>query len=328
MKNIFEKLYSNESLNYEEARTALIEVSSGDQNEIIISSFLTSFILRPPTVIEIEGFRDALLELCLDINLDFNETIDLCGTGGDGKNTFNISTVSSFVVAGAGYKVTKHGNYGVSSGCGSSNVLEHLGINFTNNSDHLNKSLDKSNICFLHAPLFHPAMKHVANTRKNLGVKTFFNILGPLVNPTKPKNQICGVYNLETLRLYSDVFRNTEKNFMIIYSLDGYDEISLTSKHKIIDNISEQIIDSNYFGFNDLNPKEIEGGSSVDESAKIFVDILENKSSKAHKNVVLANSALAIKTVTGKKIEECIEIANDSLINKKALNSFKNLLKI
>jgi anthranilate phosphoribosyltransferase len=224
--------------------------------------------------------------------------------------------------------VTKHGNYGVSSGCGSSNVLEHLGINFTNNSDHLNKSLDKSNICFLHAPLFHPAMKHVANTRKNLGVKTFFNILGPLVNPTKPKNQICGVYNLETLRLYSDVFRNTEKNFTIIYSLDGYDEISLTSKHKIIDNKSEQIIDSNYFGFNDLNPKEIEGGSSVEESAKIFVDILENKSSKAHKNVVLANSALAIKTITGKKIEECIEIANDSLINKRALNSFKNLLKI
>ncbi len=328
MKNIFEKLYSNESLNYEEARTALMEISSGNQNEIVISSFLTSFILRPPTVTEIEGFRDALLELCLEINLDFNETIDLCGTGGDEKNTFNISTVSSFILAGAGFKVTKHGNYGVSSGCGSSNVLEYLGINFTNNSDYLNRSLEKSNICFLHAPLFHPAMKHVANTRRNLGVKTFFNILGPLVNPTNPKNQICGVYNLETLRLYSNVFRNTEKNFTIIHSFDGYDEISLTSKHKIIDNNSEQIIDSNYFGFNELKPKEIEGGNSINESAKIFVDILENNSTEAQKNVVLANSAIGIKTITGLKIEECLEIANDSLTNKGALNSFKNLLKI
>ena len=313
-------------MEYEESKKVHKEISSKKYNYSQVASFLTVFKMRNPSVQEIEGFRDALLDLCVKIDLssDF-ETIDLCGTGGDGKNTFNISTVSSFVVAGAGYKVTKHGNYGVSSSCGSSDVLQQLGIKLSNDDGYLKKCLDKGNFCYLHAPLFHPAMKNVAGVRKELEFKTFFNILGPLVNPLQPKNQLCGVYNLEISRLYGYVFENSKKNYSILYSLDGYDEISLTSDFMKISRNDSTINSPDYFGFNKINPDEIKGGESIEDSASIFTKILENKATKSQTDVVLANSAIAIQTITNKTIDECLSIARQSIDSGSALNCLKRI---
>lgn len=326
MKKILEKLFDHNYLEYEESKKVLKEISSKKYNYSQVASFLTVFKMRNPSVQEIEGFRDALLDLCVKIDLssDF-ETIDLCGTGGDGKNTFNISTVSSFVVAGAGYKVTKHGNYGVSSSCGSSDVLQQLGINLSNDDGYLKKCLDKGNFCYLHAPLFHPAMKNVAGVRKELEFKTFFNILGPLVNPLQPKNQLCGVYNLEISRLYGYVFENSKKNYSILYSLDGYDEISLTNDFMKISRNDSTINSPDYFGFNKINPDEIKGGESIKDSASIFTKILENKATKSQTDVVLANSAIAIQTITNKTIDECLSIARQSIDSGSALNCLKKI---
>ena len=326
MKKILEKLFDHNYLEYEESKKVLKEISSKKYNYSQVASFLTVFKMRNPSVQEIEGFRDALLDLCVKIDLssDF-ETIDLCGTGGDGKNTFNISTISSFVVAGAGYKVTKHGNYGVSSSCGSSDVLQQLGIKLSNDEGYLKKCLDKGNFCYLHAPLFHPAMKNVAGVRKELEFKTFFNILGPLVNPLQPKNQLCGVYNLEISRLYGYVFENSKKNYSILYSLDGYDEISLTSDFMKISRNDSTINSPDYFGFNKINPDEIKGGESIKDSASIFTKILENKATKSQTDVVLANSAIAIQTITNKTIDECLSIARQSIDSGSALNCLKRI---
>ena len=326
MKKILEKLFDHNYLEYEESKKVLKEISSKKYNYSQVASFLTVFKMRNPSVQEIEGFRDALLDLCVKIDLssDF-ETIDLCGTGGDGKNTFNISTISSFVVAGAGYKVTKHGNYGVSSSCGSSDVLQQLGIKLSNDDGYLKKCLDKGNFCYLHAPLFHPAMKNVAGVRKELEFKTFFNILGPLVNPLQPKNQLCGVYNLEISRLYGYVFENSKKNYSILYSLDGYDEISLTSDFMKISRNDSTINSPDYFGFNKINPDEIKGGESIKDSASIFTKILENKATKSQTDVVLANSAIAIQTITNKTIDECLSIARQSIDSGSALNCLKKI---
>ena len=326
MKKILEKLFNHNYLEYEESKKVLKEISSKKYNDSQVASFLTVFKMRNPSVQEIEGFRDALLDLCVKIDLssDF-ETIDLCGTGGDGKNTFNISTISSFVVAGAGYKVTKHGNYGVSSSCGSSDVLQQLGIKLSNDDGYLKKCLDKGNFCYLHAPLFHPAMKNVAGVRKELEFKTFFNILGPLVNPLQPKNQLCGVYNLEISRLYGYVFENSKKNYSILYSLDGYDEISLTSDFMKISRNDSTINSPDYFGFNKINPDEIKGGESIKDSASIFTKILENEATKSQTDVVLANSAIAIQTITNKTIDECLSIAKQSIDSGSALNCLKKI---
>jgi len=326
MKKILKKLFDHNYLEYEESKKVLKEISSKKYNNSQVASFLTVFKMRNPSVQEIEGFRDALLDLCVKIDLssDF-ETIDLCGTGGDGKNTFNISTISSFVVAGAGYKVTKHGNYGVSSSCGSSDVLQQLGIKLSNDDGYLKKCLDKGNFCYLHAPLFHPAMKNVAGVRKELEFKTFFNILGPLVNPLQPKNQLCGVYNLEISRLYGYVFENSKKNYSILYSLDGYDEISLTSDFMKISRNDSTINSPDYFGFNKINPDEIKGGESIEDSASIFTKILENKATKSQTDVVLANSAIAIQTITNKTIDECLSIAKQSIDSGSALNCLKKI---
>jgi len=326
MKKILEKLFDHNYLEYEESKKVLKEISSNKYNHSQVASFLTVFKMRNPSVQEIEGFRDALLDLCVKINLssDF-ETIDLCGTGGDGKNTFNISTISSFVVAGAGYKVTKHGNYGVSSSCGSSDVLQQLGVKLSNDNDYLKKCLDKGNFCYLHAPLFHPAMKNVAGVRKELEFKTFFNILGPLVNPLQPKNQLCGVYNLEISRLYGYVFENSKKNYSILYSLDGYDEISLTNDFMKISRNDSTINSPDYFGFNKINPDEIKGGESIKDSASIFIKILENEATKSQTDVVLANSAIAIQTITNKTIDECLSIAKQSIDSGSALNCLKKI---
>tara|TARA_B100001996_G_scaffold225202_1_gene173392 strand:+ start:2779 stop:3789 length:1011 start_codon:yes stop_codon:yes gene_type:complete len=328
MKEILNKLSSHKTLSKEEAKNILVNISRGEYNNSQVASFLTVFMMRNISVDELEGFKDALLELCIPIDLNNYNTIDLCGTGGDNKDTFNISTLSAFITAGAGIKVAKHGNYGVSSSCGSSNVLENLGIKFSNDQSFLQKCIEKSGICILHAPLFHPAMKHVAPIRKELGLKTFFNMLGPLVNPSSPKNQMVGVFNLELARLYSYLFQKSNKNFSIIHSLDGYDEISLTGKVKIISNKSEKILDPIDFNLKILDPKSIKGGKSVSDSAKIFMNILNNKGTNPQNNVAIANSGVAISTVEGTSIEDGIEKAKESLNSGKALEAFKILKKI
>jgi anthranilate phosphoribosyltransferase len=327
MKKILEYLFNYNKLKYDQAKEILIDITSNKYSHSEIASFMTIYKMRNPSIEEMEGFRDALLEQCIKIDLDDFNTIDLCGTGGDGKDTFNISTISSFVVAGSGFKVTKHGNYGVSSNCGSSNVLEYLGVKFSNDETHLKKCLDQSNICYLHAPIFHPSMKNVAPIRKDLGFKTFFNLLGPLVNPSSPKNQITGVYNLEIARLYGYIFKNTNKNFSIVYSLDGYDEISLTGSFKLINNFSEIISDCNYFKLQKTMAKDILGGKSIEDSANIFKNILSGKGTNNQVNVVLANSSLAIQTITNKDIDECIEIAKESIESGKAYSSLKKLIE-
>ena len=328
MKDILIKLFAHKTLTREDAKNILIEISSGKHNHSLVTSFLTVYMIRNITVEELEGFKDALIELCIPIDLEDYNTIDLCGTGGDNKDTFNISTLSAFITAGAGIKVAKHGNYGVSSSCGSSNVLENLGIKFSNDQSFIENCIEKSGICILHAPLFHPAMKHVAPIRRELGLKTFFNMLGPLVNPSSPKNQMVGVYSLELARLYSYIFQKSNKNFSIIYSLDGYDEVSLTGDVKIISNDSEKIMEPSDFDLNILNPKSIIGGKSVSESAKIFMKILNNEGSNSQKNVVLANSGLAISTAENISIKNGIEKARESLNSEKALNAFKTLKKL
>tara|TARA_Y100000746_G_scaffold41123_1_gene30576 strand:- start:1409 stop:2395 length:987 start_codon:yes stop_codon:yes gene_type:complete len=328
MKKILEYLFNYNKLKYDQAKEILIDITSNKYSHSEIASFMTIYKMRNPSIEEMEGFRDALLEQCIKIDFDDFNTIDLCGTGGDGKDTFNISTISSFIVAGSGFKVTKHGNYGVSSNCGSSNVLEYLGVKFSNDETHLKKCLDQSNICYLHAPIFHPSMKNVAPIRKDLGFKTFFNLLGPLVNPSSPKNQITGVYNLEIARLYGYIFKNTNKNFSIVYSLDGYDEISLTGSFKLINNFSEIISDCNYFKLQKTMAKDILGGKSIEDSANIFKNILSGKGTNNQVNVVLANSSLAIQTITNKDIDECIEIAKESIESGKAYSSLKKLIEV
>ncbi|MEC8636760.1 MAG: anthranilate phosphoribosyltransferase, partial [Bacteroidota bacterium] len=313
MKAIINRLSRHETLQKEEAASILIQIASGAYNPSQIASFLTVFMMRSITLEELEGFREALLELCVSIDLSEFTPIDLCGTGGDGKDTFNISTLASFVTAGAGLKVAKHGNYGVSSGCGSSNVLEHLGIKFSNEEDFLRRCIDQAGVCVLHAPLFHPAMKNVAPIRRELGVKTFFNMLGPLVNPSFPKHQLTGVFNLELARLYCYLFQKTDQNFTILYALDGYDEISLTGPAKAIRNSGEGLIDPQDFGVETLSEKQITGGANVPSSAAIFTSVLDGKGTTAQNNVVCANAAMAIATATNCTPLEGFEKAKESL---------------
>ena len=328
MKHILNRLINQESISSEEAKIVLVNISKGDYNQSQIASFLTVYMMRSVTIEELQGFRDALLELCLHVNLEDYNGIDLCGTGGDGKDTFNISTLASFVTAGADVNVTKHGNYGVSSACGSSNVMEYLGIKFTSDIDFLKRSLDTAGICVLHAPLFHPAMKNVAPIRKDLAVKTFFNMLGPMVNPSFPKNQLVGVFNLELLRMYSYLYQNTDINYTILHALDGYDEISLTGATKVVRNNSETIITPEYFGLNTLEQSDIYGGNSVAEAAKIFIHILNGQGSEAQNNVVCANAAMAIATVTKQSIDDSFELAKVSLLGGKAKEKFERLVEI
>ena len=325
MKDIINKLSSHNTLSKDEAKEVLLNISKGKYNNSHISSFLTIFMMRNITLEELQGFKEALLELCIKIDLSDYNTIDLCGTGGDNKDTFNISTLSAFVTAGAKVNVSKHGNYGVSSSCGSSNVLEFLGIKFSNNKDFLKKSIEKSGICILHAPLFHPAMKNVAPIRKELGLKTFFNILGPLVNPSFPKNQIVGVFNLELARIYSYLFQKTNKNYAIIHSLDGYDEISLTGNVKIITRNEENIFSPQDLSLQKLNSKSINGGETIKESAKIFMNILQNKGTKSQNQVIFANAGLAISTALNISIEDGIEKAKEALKSNKAFEAFNKL---
>ncbi|MGB5463088.1 MAG: anthranilate phosphoribosyltransferase [Aureibaculum sp.] len=328
MRALLNRLINHETISKEEAKMVLVNISKGDYNQSQIASFLTVYMMRSITLEELEGFRDALLELCLAVDFSEYNAIDLCGTGGDGKNTFNISTMASFITAGDGIKVTKHGNYGVSSISGSSNVLEHLGVKFSNDKDFLEKCLDKAGICVLHAPLFHPAMKNVAPIRKELGVKTFFNMLGPMVNPAFPKNQLVGVFNLELARIYGYLYQKTNKNFTVLHALDGYDEISLTGDTKMISNQAELILSPEDFGVQKIKQEDIFGGNTIEDSANIFLNVIKGKGTDAQNNVVCANAGMAIATVKNLTPIEGFELAKESLMSGKGLASLKILQQL
>lgn len=328
MKETLNRLINHDILSKKDAKQILVNIAKGDYNTSQIAAFLTVYMMRSITIEELEGFRDALLELCLAVDLSDYNPIDLCGTGGDGKDTFNISTLASFVTAGADIKVTKHGNYGVSSKCGSSNVMEFLGIKFSNEAEFLKKCIDEAGICVLHAPLFHPAMKNVAPIRKELGVKTFFNMLGPMVNPAFPKNQMVGVFSLELARMYGYLYQNTDKHFTILHALDGYDEISLTGSTKTITNSSEGMLKPKDFGVPTIEHSEIAGGESISESAQIFLNVLQGQGTEAQNNVVCANAGVAIATVKNLSPKVGFEKAKESLLSGKGLKALKKLQEL
>lgn len=327
MKKILQYLFEHKSLSRELARETLVNIGRGIYNEHEITAFMTVYLMRSITIEELQGFRDALLDLCVKVDLDNKETIDIVGTGGDGKNTFNISTLSCFIVAGAGQKVTKHGNYGASSISGSSNVMEQLGYKFKTDSAVLNHELEECGICFLHAPLFHPALKQVMGIRKNLGMRTFFNMLGPLVNPAHPGFQLIGVYSLEMARVYNYLLQLSEKRFTIIHGLDGYDEISLTNDTKVITNEGERIMTPEELGKRMVYPQDIAGGSTIEESAKIFSKILRGEGSWAQNAVVLANASMALYS-TGKyeSYDTAYKLAVESLESGRANKSLEKLV--
>ncbi len=329
MKKILNNLFEYKTLTQIEAQEVLKSIASGKYNDTQIAVFLGVFQMRAITLEELIGFRQALKDLAIKIDLSEFETIDLCGTGGDGKNTFNISTLTSFVVAGAGAKVAKHGNYGVSSTCGSSNVLEHFGYRFSNDQDKLKKELVQAGICFLHAPLFNPAMKQVAPVRKQLGLKTFFNILGPMINPSSPQNQLVGVYNLELARMYGYVYQTTNTSYTIIHNIDGYDEISLTAPFKMISRHKEELLEARDLGLQDLKPEDILGGKDVKHSGDIFYAILQGMGTAAQEAVVSANAGAALQILhPDKNLIDCVEMARESLQSGKALTCFRKLIDL
>lgn len=327
MKEILNLLIEHKTLDKATAKRVLLQLAKGGFNESQVASFLTIYMMRSITVEELQGFRDAMLELCVPVDIEAYDAIDLCGTGGDGKDTFNISTLSSFIVAGAGQAVAKHGNNGVSSVCGSSNLLAYFGYEFTNDVDEIRRNLDEANICFLHAPLFHPVMKNVAPIRKQLGVKTFFNMLGPMVNPARPNKQLVGVFSLQLARLYGYLYQRSDKDFVILHSLDGYDEVSLTGGFKMISNSGEEILTPEHLGFDKVGQSDLAGGNTVEEAAAIFEKILKGKGTKEQNEVVLANSGLALYAANQKEdIETAIARAEESLMSGKALKAFEKLI--
>ena len=328
MKETLQYLFDHKTLGKDDAKLILRNMAEGVYNDSEIAAFISVYLMRSITVEELSGFRDALLELCTPVDLSEFNTIDVCGTGGDEKNTFNISTLTSFVVAGAGEKVAKHGNYSVSSACGSSNVLEYYGYFFSSDNERLKREMDRYNICFLHAPLFNPAMKNVAPVRRSLRIKTFFNMLGPMVNPAFPKNQLVGVFSLDVARLYNYLYQESGKQYCIIHSLDGYDEISLTGGFKVLTRLTERTFVPADMGLTQVTPSDIYGGSTVEEAATVFLKILEGKGSHAQNDVVVANAAFALYCMDESRgIEICLERARDSLKSGSALSTFKNLVE-
>ena len=329
MKIILDHLLNHQYLSKMQAHDVLLRMGRGELNNAQIAAFLTSFAMRGISVDELEGFRDAMLELCVNVSeLSDFDPMDVCGTGGDGKDTFNISTLASLVVAGAGQAVAKHGNHGVSSAVGSSTVLEKLGVNFTNDRDKLRRKLETARICYLHAPLFHPAMKHVAPVRKELGIKTFFNMLGPMTNPAFPKKQLVGVFSLNLARLYAYLYQKTDKKFVVLHSFDGYDEISLTGDFKIITPQNEQVFAPQQLGFDVVQPHELTAGETLEDSVRIFLNVLNNQATTAQKNAVLANAGMALHAANAKlPILEAIAQARESLESGRALVCFKKLIE-
>jgi anthranilate phosphoribosyltransferase len=324
MKNTLEYLFEGHTLSREEARQTLLEVGQGMHSEVEFASFLTVFKMRPVTSAELAGFRDAMADLCLVTDLSAYHAIDIVGTGGDGKNTFNISTLACFIVAGTGVNVAKHGNYAVSSISGSSNLLELLGYQFSNDAEKLKNDMEKGNFCFMHAPLFHPAMKHIAPVRRALKVQTFFNMLGPMINPSSPKYQVLGVNNEENFNHYRNVYESLDVNFSVINSIDGYDEVSLTDKTHFACNHKEGYYSPADFGFEKIHPESIHGGNSIGEAARLFMEILSGKGSMEQNHVVTANAALGLHLVfPDKSLKECVEMASESLKSGKALQKLK-----
>jgi anthranilate phosphoribosyltransferase len=329
MKKILQYLFEHKTLSREQAREVLVNIGKGLYNEHEVTAFMTVYLMRSITIEELQGFRDALLELCVRVQLGEYATIDIVGTGGDGKNTFNISTLSCFIVAGTGQKVAKHGNYGASSVSGASNVMEQLGYQFKNNTEALKKEVEEANICFLHAPLFHPALKVVGPIRKNLAMRTFFNMLGPMVNPANPAFQLVGVFSLEMARIYNYLLQQTEKAFTIIHGLDGYDEISLTNDTKVITNEGEKVMTPEQLGKRSVEPQDIYGGNSVEEAAKIFMKIVKGEGTWSQHAVVLANAAMALScTGTYSDYNEAYYAAVESLESGKAYQSLKTLIAL
>lgn len=338
MKKILESLFRYETLSQTQAREILTQMAQGGYNNSQMSAFMTVFMMRNITIEELAGFQQAMLDLCVRVDLQGLDTIDVCGTGGDSKDTFNISTLSAFVLAGTGIKVSKHGNHGVSSLAGSSTVLEYLGVKFTNDLSKLYTSLEKSNVCFMHAPLFHPAMKNVAPIRKDLGVKTFFNMLGPMVNPAMPSHQLVGVFSLELGRLYYYLYQNRNKenfnqkikNFVIFHSIDGYDEISLTSETKFFTkNHGEKLSTPADMRCDYLKAEQLFGGKSIKEAGDIFIHILENKGTKAQEMALLANTTAGVQCYfPDKSWEESWAMAEESLKSGNAFTKFKTFLQI
>ncbi len=328
MKDTLQYLFEGNTLSREEAKSILLEVGKGLHSEAEFASLLTVFKMRPISSDELAGFRDAMFELSTQVDLSEFEAIDVVGTGGDGKNTFNISTISCFVLAGAGVNVTKHGNYAASSTSGSSNVLEYLGYTFSNDIKKLRSDLEKGGFCFLHAPLFHPAFKHIAPVRRALKVPTFFNILGPMINPSAPKYQLLGVNNIENFGHYWNVYENLDVNFAIVNSVDGYDEISLTADTRVAERGKDRIVSPADFGLEKLEPESLYGGNSVEKAAKIFTEVLKSSATVAQTNVVLANSALALKLVHPHlSLPGCVEMAKESIESGKALQKLKAVIK-
>ena len=327
---ILHRLFEHQYLTRSEAKAVLTEMTEGKYNESQIAAFITVFFMRSISVDEILGFRESLLEMRVNMDgLQEYNPIDIVGTGGDGKNTFNISTLACFVTAGAGYKVVKHGNYGASSVSGASNVMEEHGVRFSKNLDLHKKSLDVANIAYLHAPLFNPALKTVAPIRKALAVRTFFNILGPLVNPLIPKRQVLGVYDLKMLRLYHYIYQQSDCDFTIVHSLDGYDEISLTDTFKLVNPREERIYEPETLGFKRANPAELFGGDMPAEAARIFDNVLDNTATEMQKNVVVVNAATAIQTIEPQlDFAACIAKATESLVSGKAKDVFSKFLEL
>ncbi len=328
MKQLLSYLFTGNALTQDEAKFALTDIASGNQNDAQVAAFLTVYNMRMPTTDEMVGFRNAMLDLAVKIEFPYKNILDIVGTGGDGKDTFNISTLAALVCAGAGVKVAKHGNYGVSSVSGSSNVLEHLGVIFTNDIHILSRQLEEANITFLHAPLFHPAMKHVAHIRKEMQVKTIFNILGPLVNPCFPHTQLIGVSNETIGKLYKNVLSHTASNFAIVHAIDGYDEISLTAEARIFTKKKDVIYTPHALGFDPVDPKALHGGESVESNAKIFMDILEGNGTIPQNNVVIANAAMGISLYENIDIEIALQQAAESLVCGNALNCLSKLKDI
>lgn len=329
MKQVLNYLFEYKTLSRDMAKEILVNISKGVYNDSEMAAFMTVFLMRSITVDELAGFREALLDLCVSVSFNGADVLDIVGTGGDGKNTFNISTLSCFIAAGAGVQVAKHGNYGVSTVSGASNVMEFLGYKFSNDQGKLSRELEEANICFLHAPLFHPALKTVGPIRKQLGVRTFFNMLGPLVNPARPKHQVIGVYNLEMARVYSYIYQDTNAQFLILHSLDGYDEVSLTSDARIITNQGERNYTPEELGKRSVHPEDIYGGQTVEQAAKLFLKILKGQGTWAQHAVVIANAALSLYCHQGfRDYETCYQMAVESLESGRAFQTMEKLISL
>lgn len=329
MKDILYRLFEHQYLGRDEAHRILHNIATGCYDDAQIASLITVFLMRNISVDELMGFREALLDMRVPVDLAEYKPIDIVGTGGDGKNTFNISTTACFVVAGAGYKVVKHGNYGATSVSGASNVMQQHGVKFTTDVGQLRRSIEDCNLAYLHAPLFNPALKAVANVRKHLGVRSFFNMLGPLVNPVMPTYQLLGVYNLPLLRLYNYTYQESGTQFAVVHSLDGYDEISLTGEFKVATADKEKLYTPEMLGFQRISEADLDGGETPEAAARIFDAVLEGTATRAQRDCVIANAGFAIHVIRPElPVADCIAEARESLEAGKARATFLRFLSL